>query len=157
MDGESELVVQEALDNVVAEHRRTTIIIAHRLSTIRNADLIAVVSNGHVAELGTHDELMASEAGHYRRLVLKNDRGENSLSSTRENSQGDITKSDEEEGATEIEPLSDTPHFLFNDVVFAYPTRPQRKVFKHFNLSIEQGETVALVGPRYVTQVVEHL
>ncbi|KAF4314666.1 hypothetical protein G195_011655, partial [Phytophthora kernoviae 00238/432] len=54
LDSESEKVVQEALDKVVALKRRTTIIIAHRLSTIRKADKICVVSGGKIAEQGTH-------------------------------------------------------------------------------------------------------
>eukprot|EP00644_Phytophthora_capsici_P003138 jgi/Phyca11/5690/fgenesh1_pm.PHYCAscaffold_7_\ len=52
LDSESEKVVQEALDKVVALKRRTTIIIAHRLSTIRKADKICVVSGGKIAEQG---------------------------------------------------------------------------------------------------------
>ncbi|CAK4922028.1 unnamed protein product [Aphanomyces euteiches] len=47
----------------------TTIVIAHRLSTIRNADKIAVISKGVVAELGRHGELMKLENGFYRSLV----------------------------------------------------------------------------------------
>jgi ATP-binding cassette subfamily B protein len=47
---------------------RTTFIIAHRLSTIRNADRIAVVRNGVIAESGTYEELMAME-GVFARLV----------------------------------------------------------------------------------------
>jgi serine/threonine protein kinase len=43
LDSESELVVQEALDNVLAAQKRTTVIIAHRLSTIRNADSASVI------------------------------------------------------------------------------------------------------------------
>ncbi|RLN46198.1 hypothetical protein BBJ28_00022054 [Nothophytophthora sp. Chile5] len=58
LDSESEKVVQEALDKVVALKRRTTIVIAHRLSTIRRADKICVVSGGKVAEQGTHQELI---------------------------------------------------------------------------------------------------
>ncbi|ETK76748.1 hypothetical protein L915_16906 [Phytophthora nicotianae] len=58
LDSESEKVVQEALDKVVALKRRTTIIIAHRLSTIRKADQICVVSGGKIAEQGTHQQLM---------------------------------------------------------------------------------------------------
>ncbi|OQS02150.1 ATP-binding Cassette (ABC) superfamily, partial [Thraustotheca clavata] len=58
LDSESEKVVQEALDKLLAAKGRTTLVIAHRLSTIRNADKICVVSGGHIAEEGTHDELM---------------------------------------------------------------------------------------------------
>jgi ABC-type multidrug transport system fused ATPase/permease subunit len=40
-----------------------------------------------------------------------------------------------------------TPHFNFKDVTFSYPTRPKKNVLGGFDLSIRQGETVALVGP----------
>lgn len=49
LDSESERIVQEALDQVAAG--RTVLIVAHRLSTVRNADLIAVIANGAVAEV----------------------------------------------------------------------------------------------------------
>lgn len=49
LDAESERVVQEALDR--ATRGRTVLIIAHRLSTIRAADLICVMSNGHIVEV----------------------------------------------------------------------------------------------------------
>ena len=49
---------------------RTTILIAHRVSTARNADRIAVLIDGHVAELGTHDELIARN-GYYADLAEK--------------------------------------------------------------------------------------
>ncbi|CAL9183320.1 unnamed protein product, partial [Musa hybrid cultivar] len=72
LDSESERVVQEALD--LASLGRTTIVVAHRLSTIRNADVIAVVQAGRVAELGSHDDLIRDEDGLYsslsRRLSL---------------------------------------------------------------------------------------
>ncbi|RLN74829.1 hypothetical protein BBO99_00008719, partial [Phytophthora kernoviae] len=58
LDSESEKVVQDALDKVVALKRRTTIIIAHRLSTIRKADKICVVNGGKIAEQGTHQQLV---------------------------------------------------------------------------------------------------
>ncbi|CAD5181799.1 unnamed protein product [Musa acuminata subsp. malaccensis] len=67
LDSESERVVQEALD--LASLGRTTIVVAHRLSTIRNADVIAVVQAGRVAELGSHDDLIRDEDGLYSSLV----------------------------------------------------------------------------------------
>ncbi len=70
LDSASERVVQQAIDQLQASKAHTTIVIAHRLSTIRNADKIAVVDNGAVAEIGTHDELMA-KAGLYKELWRK--------------------------------------------------------------------------------------
>ena len=65
LDSESELKVQEAIDNLVKD--RTVIIIAHRLSTIKNADKIFVFDNGEIIETGTHDQLMSNN-GKYKRL-----------------------------------------------------------------------------------------
>jgi subfamily B ATP-binding cassette protein MsbA len=70
LDAESEREVQRALDGLMelaGAGQRTTVVIAHRLSTIRNADRIAVIVDGRVAELGRHDELLARE-GEYARL-----------------------------------------------------------------------------------------
>ena len=53
------LQVQEALDQLQAQQKRTTLTVAHRLTTIRNSDKIAVLNGGGVQELGTHDELLA--------------------------------------------------------------------------------------------------
>ncbi|TMW59305.1 hypothetical protein Poli38472_004374 [Pythium oligandrum] len=75
LDSESERIVQESLDHLMSVSRRTTIVVAHRLSTIRNADKIAVHSHGSIVELGTHDELMSIENGHYRQLVEAQNRG----------------------------------------------------------------------------------
>ena len=153
LDSESEMVVQDALDNVVAESKRTTIVIAHRLSTIRNADSIAVVSDGKVVEQGTHDELMANQGGHYFNLVTKQE-NRGSKTGSRTSSYNSLSALDDEGAAEKIIaslPDDATPHFEFRDVVFAYPSRPKKRVFDGFNLKVKAGETVALVGPRYVS------
>ncbi|VDM47070.1 unnamed protein product [Toxocara canis] len=64
LDNESEKIVQEALD--VARRGRTCIVIAHRLSTIQNADMIIVLKDGRVFELGTHTQLLARKGLYYR-------------------------------------------------------------------------------------------
>jgi len=66
LDAESERVVQDALDRVRVD--RTTIVVAHRLSTIKDADLIAVVKDGVIAEKGKHDTLL-NKGGAYDSLV----------------------------------------------------------------------------------------
>jgi ATP-binding cassette, subfamily B, bacterial len=65
LDAESELAVQDALDQALVG--RTSIVIAHRLSTIRKADQILVIEAGRIAERGTHDELLAT-GGIYNEL-----------------------------------------------------------------------------------------
>ncbi len=58
LDNTTEILIQGALDELCVG--RTTLVVAHRLSTIKNADEIAVISDGKVLEKGTHDELVAS-------------------------------------------------------------------------------------------------
>ncbi|KAK9158581.1 hypothetical protein Scep_005155 [Stephania cephalantha] len=68
LDTESETLVQEALDRFMIG--RTTLIIAHRLSTIRKADLVAVLQQGSVSEIGAHEELIAKgDNGAYAKLI----------------------------------------------------------------------------------------
>ncbi len=67
LDAESEYLVQEALERVMVN--RTVITIAHRLSTIKNADNIAVLDKGQVAEYGTYEQLMCIENGLFKKLV----------------------------------------------------------------------------------------
>jgi ATP-binding cassette, subfamily B, bacterial MsbA len=66
LDSESELLVQEALANLMLN--RTSFVIAHRLSTIRRADAIVVLERGRVVEMGRHDDLVARPDGTYASL-----------------------------------------------------------------------------------------
>jgi subfamily B ATP-binding cassette protein MsbA len=65
LDTESERLVQEAIDRLMAH--RTVFVIAHRLATVRHADLIVVLADGRIVERGTHDALFAA-GGLYRRF-----------------------------------------------------------------------------------------
>lgn len=66
LDNKSEAIVQQAIENLM--RNKTVIIIAHRLSTIKNADKIAFIQEGELAEFGTHEELMRLPHGMYRQL-----------------------------------------------------------------------------------------
>jgi len=67
VDVETEKQIQEAIARLV--HGRTTFAIAHRLSTLKNANRLFVLKGGEIAEMGTHDELLAKEDGEFHRLV----------------------------------------------------------------------------------------
>jgi len=66
LDSESESLVQQALEDLMKG--RTSVVIAHRFSTIRNADKIVVLEDGKIIESGNHEELLAIDAGLYKKL-----------------------------------------------------------------------------------------
>ena len=78
LDAESEAMVQEAIDQMLAAGREggpdsgmTVVIVAHRLSTVRNADVIFVVRDGQVVEQGHHEELIQRPDSAYSSLVRR--------------------------------------------------------------------------------------
>ncbi|CAK7335353.1 unnamed protein product [Dovyalis caffra] len=68
LDAESEYLVQDAMDSLM--RGRTVLVIAHRLSTVKSADIVAVISDGQIAESGTHEELLNKD-GIYTALVRR--------------------------------------------------------------------------------------
>lgn len=66
LDNKSEAVVQQAIENLMKD--KTVFVIAHRLSTIQNADKIAVINEGELVELGSHEELLHIQNGYYKKL-----------------------------------------------------------------------------------------
>ena len=114
LDNTSERMVQESIDRLQQSKSQTTIVIAHRLSTIRNADKIAVVSEGRIAELGTHDELLTNPKGLYNDLVRLQMDSENSITSTR--------RQIKTEEAAQIETVEDEKIVVLdNDIESAVP------------------------------------
>lgn len=75
LDNTTEILIQQSLDELC--RGRTTLVVAHRLSTIKNADEIAVIDNGRIAEQGTHEQLMAKDGLYSRLYALQFRDGEN--------------------------------------------------------------------------------
>jgi ATP-binding cassette subfamily B protein len=67
LDNENEALIQAALDDAMRD--RTAIVIAHRLSTIRSADRIAFVEAGRIAEIGSHEQLLAANGRYAQQLA----------------------------------------------------------------------------------------
>ena len=146
LDSESEFAVQQALDDVLVSGNRTTIIIAHRLSTIRNADVIAVVKDGKIVEQGSHDELMKKNS-EYAKLVAAQTNRQSTTGSSVTSSLTDSFKFSILGSSNNDAETIESPQVQFRDVRFSYPTRPEVEIFKGLNLSIKNGETLAIVGP----------
>ena len=75
LDNTTEILIQNSLDELCKG--RTTIVVAHRLSTVKNADEIAVVSDGKIIEQGPHDSLIAMNGVYANLYKLQFRNGEN--------------------------------------------------------------------------------
>ncbi len=121
--------------------------------------MIAVVENGKVAETGTHDELMTRQ-GKYSALVEaqkgKVMRSTSSVSVAM-NESATFEHSAVSRSISEMERsgLEDTPDMEsgtnsvinIHNVHFTYPSRPENKIFRGLGFTVNEGETVAIVGP----------
>jgi ATP-binding cassette subfamily B protein len=67
IDPETDDLIRRGMDAVMAD--RTTFIIAHRISSVKRADMVVVLHEGHVAQVGTHQQLM-EQPGHYRDIAV---------------------------------------------------------------------------------------
>ncbi|KAF6172248.1 hypothetical protein GIB67_024870 [Kingdonia uniflora] len=90
LDVESERVVQEALDKIMAN--RTTIVVAHRLSTVKKSDMIAVIHGGKIIEKGLHSELVNSNGAYNQLIRLQNGNQESEMKSTNDPHKQEDTK-----------------------------------------------------------------
>jgi len=161
LDSECERAVQGALDKLLESSDMTTIVVAHRLSTIKNADVIAVMEDGRVVEQGSHNELLARNAK-YKQLVDAQTGTAVSAPTSEEPRKDDVGTIDDklvkntaqgtffEDTLLESEPqstdLTQSAQLVFRNVHFAYPTRSRNMVFRGLNLTVQRGETLAIVG-----------
>lgn len=106
LDSESEFMVQSALNR--ARQGRTTIIIAHRLSTIRDADLIFVMEEGSIVEMGRHDDLMANKKEYYN-LVTNQVFGDERNDADEEGNLSQIDDFDSDSSQNGNGPVATTP------------------------------------------------
>lgn len=149
LDSESEVIVQEALDDLLQKGGRTTIMIAHRLSTVKNADIIAVVSEGQVVESGTHRELLSKQGYYYDLVEAQKGKKNNDDTDTESNPSSRSGSMHLPEDSTDLAIGSERSDVLmrFKEIHFRYPSRPENKILRGLNLTVYEGETLALVGP----------
>lgn len=127
-------------------------VVAHRLSTIKNADVIAVLVDGSIVESGSHADLL-EKRGHYYGLVEAQsmtkppaELKEEAVASSNASSMHGISDSLLLQSGPSSDVVVPDTLIRFKNVHFHYPSRPGNKVFRGLNLSVKQGETLAIVG-----------
>ena len=140
-------ILHKALDKLIegGEKKQTIIVIAHRLSTIKNADTIAVISDGAVVETGKHKELIKKRGAYFD--LVEAQKGSKSAES------GKVVESSVPTGndlstVSSLAASNMDDLISFHDVGFAYPSRPEQKIFQGLEMTIRKGENLAIVGPR---------
>lgn len=146
LDSESEVVVQQALDDFMLKSagKQTVVVIAHRLSTIKNADKIAVIAGGMVREFGKHSELLTQKGLYYD--LVEAQKNKRSAKSKQRDSVVDTKRKSIVDLASNTAFANDDL-INFHHVEFKYPSRPDQPIFRGLEMSVKEGETVAIVGP----------
>ncbi|GMS83745.1 hypothetical protein PENTCL1PPCAC_5920, partial [Pristionchus entomophagus] len=156
LDTKSERIVQEALDS--ASVGRSTIVIAHRLSTIRNVGQVIVMESGRVVERGEYDELRMKHDGIFARMVM--DQGMERKTKEHHSDEKMVSASSaakfvfslidpqlEKEGATPRRAQVSKGSVRGDSLAFSYPSQPNRRVVNDVSFFVEQGRSLAFVGP----------
>ncbi|OEU13357.1 P-loop containing nucleoside triphosphate hydrolase protein [Fragilariopsis cylindrus CCMP1102] len=122
---------------------------ATRLSTIKNADMIAVISGGMVVEAGNHAQLISKHGVYYDLVEAQRGKKKEGLDPSGESSRR-VSVIGSDEYLARINPnvsFENDELINFHDVEFKYPSRPEQKIFRGLEMSIKEGETIAIVGP----------
>jgi len=121
------------------------------LSTIKNADIIAVVKDGRIAECGTHNELLLRQGAYFELVEAQKSHSDTATSSSDNNfgvpHEGTVNPSVFREAYYPSDETLEPYVVHFRDVRFRYPSRQDVEVFRGLTLAVRRGETLALVGP----------
>jgi ABC-type multidrug transport system fused ATPase/permease subunit len=121
-------------------------VIAHRLSTIKNADMIALFRDGQIVESGTHDDLLAKKGQYFQLVEAQNVKGATTTAGDESMTESVKTPNVSEHGCSTVD--QGKPRLVdIENCHFSYPSRAGAVVFSDFNLTVYEGETLALVGP----------
>ena len=115
--------------------------------------MIAVLSGGKVVETGKHAELISRQGAYYGLVQAQKGKTKEGLDQTGESSRR-ISAIGAEDISAALMPTDNTTFtekedlINFHQVEFKYPSRPDQKIFRGLEMSVKEGETLAIVGPR---------